>query len=837
MRRLTAALAALILCAILPAAASATDITVVSFTIPNYQSPGTTAYLRVYYTDASGSVIDSLGRVIPTGAPGSGLFFKEVACTVNTATHAATCPAFTLASTTDSSRPTARAHLLLYNASRVKVATLFADLIVSHTLGATVTVTDLEADTRAAPAPPGGRSYTSDAVDARIASALSTGAVATTGAAGRVRMSVAPVDPAAPVAVGDNDPRLGGGLNNTLGSVLQVANPGVSGNNTNRYALGIDAHYDSSTVDTLFGHQTGLQSKVTSYRGQNDPDATVKQSFFSAYFDGEHYAAGQRFAQSNYVRCHGMGDCFAFSNRLDIRGGLNAAGDEGMSYLTSHMHHGDTLARATISAVRAPATVNTALTQSVARSAAAQAVTVASTAGVAVGDWVVIDRGITGVTDTKIEAVRVTAVGAGTITGVFRHAHSSGAPVTPATVLTLSTTANMGELRPLINLSATSYTTGTAQVLTSGSSTVTGSGTSWSNAMVGGDATLPGYLSFTLDDFVGTTPTGGNFTSDHLKSWYPITGVTSGTTLTVTRRDGVGTVNYSGNAVATPGGFTVRPCARILAFDQSSNASLSNTVVLETNSFTWTAGQTVENAHSVNNEWSGELLRMTPLMPGGTYRYGRSVLNLGAETIDVAFYAGAQPGLLTSKGKVPFSAGLGFGAVGTGITFGRVTTSVMNIPVFNSTYNGDINWTPSSARIGYDHTAGALYINGKGDTTGAGALAWGAPLSGATIPTLTFKGNFVLDNNATGETAFLRFKDQVGSVTVKPSAFPISGNQTVTLPSGVSGAVTVLAGGVTDTVGAGAPAGACTTGSTYRNTSGGAGTSFYVCESSAWAGK
>ncbi|HEX8650336.1 MAG TPA: hypothetical protein VF708_05820 [Pyrinomonadaceae bacterium] len=43
--------------------------------------------------------------------------------------------------------------------------------------------------------------------------------------------------------------------------------------------------------------------------------------------------------------------------------------------------------------------------------------------------------------------------------------------------------------------------------------------------------------------------------------------------------------------------------------------------------------------------------------------------------------------------------------------------------------------------------------------------------------------------------------------------------------------------GVSDTVGTGAPSGACATGSTYRNMTGGAGSSFYVCEGGSWAAK
>lgn len=177
-------LVALCLVALAAATASATDVTLTGLTVKNYQPPGATAYVRVFYTDALGAVIDSAGNVIPTGAPGSSAFFKEVACPVNTMTKVAACPDFVLASTTDSSRPTARVHLLLYNASRVKVATLFSNWQIPHNQGATVTVEDLENYSRAAPVPLGARYYTADATDQRIESGIANQPEATTSTRG-----------------------------------------------------------------------------------------------------------------------------------------------------------------------------------------------------------------------------------------------------------------------------------------------------------------------------------------------------------------------------------------------------------------------------------------------------------------------------------------------------------------------------------------------------------------------------------------------------------------------------------------------------------------------------
>jgi prepilin-type N-terminal cleavage/methylation domain-containing protein len=56
-------------------------------------------------------------------------------------------------------------------------------------------------------------------------------------------------------------------------------------------------------------------------------------------------------------------------------------------------------------------------------SATAQAVSVASTAGILPGDWVEVGSG------THWESVKVTAVGSSSISGVFRTTHDSGSPV------------------------------------------------------------------------------------------------------------------------------------------------------------------------------------------------------------------------------------------------------------------------------------------------------------------------------------------------------------------------------------------------------------------------
>jgi Tfp pilus assembly protein PilW len=67
--------------------------------------------------------------------------------------------------------------------------------------------------------------------------------------------------------------------------------------------------------------------------------------------------------------------------------------------------------------------VSTVTTGSVSASSSAQALSVASTAGLTVGDWVDVDYG------ADHEMVQITAIGNNSISGVFRTGHTSGKPV------------------------------------------------------------------------------------------------------------------------------------------------------------------------------------------------------------------------------------------------------------------------------------------------------------------------------------------------------------------------------------------------------------------------
>ncbi len=469
----------------------------------------------------------------------------------------------------------------------------------------------------------------------------------------------------------------GVGLTDGQAIKLTVDNPTLSGNTTDRYGFLVDATFDSSTVDPTFANQAGMAVQLTALNGQNlyGFGTNAKQSFFGSSNTVFGYAAGQHFNEANSIFAFGMGDVFNQSMAINVAGGISANGDEGYGFWTTGFQHYQYALTTTISSVVTPATINTTLTQSVTASQTAQAVTVASTTGVTAGQWITVDYNDA----SNIEAVKVISVGVGSITGIFRSNHGNGDPITPATVLNIDSGFGFGQGRAVINLSASAYTTGTATP-TAGSQNVTGGSTSWSDSMVGGDSHIPGYISFTEDD-VDLAPYGSAAT---LKGWYRIPTVSSGTAITLSRLDVLGEAGFPANThVVGASAYTIRPGAQILMFDGGIN-----TIVLETNAFTWTAGQTIECAHSVNNNWGGLYLRFTPLMPG---RYDAGIL-------------------IRNSGEFRMGTGLSVDAIGNGSwdvggTFSSAQTALLlggnrkAIDILTSGGSGDIHWSGSGYGI------------------------------------------------------------------------------------------------------------------------------------------
>lgn len=96
----------------------------------------------------------------------------------------------------------------------------------------------------------------------------------------------------------------------------------------------------------------------------------------------------------------------------------------------------------------------------------------------------------------------------------------------------------------IIDLSRADYTTGTVDAVTSGSSTVTGSGTSWTTPMSNR------WLRITNTDTASSSGDG---------NWYQISAVASGTSLTLTRTYGGTTLTSAAGASYTIGEMPILP--------------------------------------------------------------------------------------------------------------------------------------------------------------------------------------------------------------------------------------------------------------------------------------
>ena len=149
-------------------AASATDITISTFTINNFQRPGTTAQVRIWY---SANLVDSLGQPVLGGPVGSSIF-KIVSCRLDRVSKVLTIPAFTIPSTNDSSAPNARVTARIYDSAGRPVTYLWTRWIIPYQLGTPITFAQLSTYNAATPVPPGQTYPTTGQVSSMPAVAL-----------------------------------------------------------------------------------------------------------------------------------------------------------------------------------------------------------------------------------------------------------------------------------------------------------------------------------------------------------------------------------------------------------------------------------------------------------------------------------------------------------------------------------------------------------------------------------------------------------------------------------------------------------------------------------------
>ena len=480
-----------------------------------------------------------------------------------------------------------------------------------------------------------------------------------------------------------------------------VTNPATADPN---YAPAMEWSFasDGTTTNPNYSTHAGLSITYSSTSGKNFADLSAKTTFLPFFITHDAIAWGQKFLRGGTMNAWGNGDAIGEDMTFNVFGGLDAQGDEGVKFQRYVCRQGQNLNTTTITAV-AKSTVNTTLSAAITKSKDSQTVNVGSTTGLSVGQWVIVGSGAPSTSGfNAIEAVKVTALTSTSITGVFAHDHSSGDAVRGATVLTINYAYQWGQGRWCVNLSGSSYTTGTARGIgteASPSSTIEGSGTSWANNMVGGSSDIPGMISFAADNYTGTPYSN---TGDTLRAWYPIASVSSGTALSIYRRDQVGLAGYEGNQT-TLGSYTIRPGARILAIEGA-------TVVLDYNTFTWTVGHTVECAHSTSLDVSGCTWDFEFYTPGQSLRNGVHVYNTGTQD----FESGISVGPLGANGG-GFTTGASIIGEKWGIAVQGGVTGVSNAAAMQITADssraGRIQWGTGLVGLEYDYTLDSLELN------------------------------------------------------------------------------------------------------------------------------
>jgi len=323
-------------------------------------------------------------------------------------------------------------------------------------------------------------------------------------------------------------------------------NPNITSDPNNHVAINVTCGTDTTTTNSAFSTEACLDITQTanygqySYGGGTNAKRTIQGIGLSSTFNG----SGQRNLIVPSMVCYGIGDCSIWQPFVQYAG-HNINGDEGIGWqLVSNLQQQPFYTVTTISTVTRTS-CNTTLTQNVTGGPAAQTVTVASTTGCNANDWIVVDNVHWG-GSPNISAVQIISIPvSGQINAVFPNNETTGFTITPALVLTLPSTFQMGQGQVLVDLSGTSYSTGTISQISS--NTLTGTGTTWTNSMVGGSATNPGCIELDADTYSGA-PFNGSGGNGPLKAWYQIQSVADNTHLNIFSFTTSGDGSYHGYA-------------------------------------------------------------------------------------------------------------------------------------------------------------------------------------------------------------------------------------------------------------------------------------------------
>jgi hypothetical protein len=536
---------------------------------------------------------------------------------------------------------------------------------------------------------------------------------------------------------------------------LTIFNPKGGNDANDRRAFRINCSSDGTTNNPNFSDQNCLEIIQTSlnadasYGGGTNAKTTISPLTLTL----NSYSSGQRILQNNQVNCYGAdSDCAIVSNTIKYWSGpINGDEVTGGFSVVSLSTQATTLTIATIAAVPTQTTCNTTTTQAITGSNVVQTVTVASSTNCNVNDYIVVAQE-SATPNPNEEAVHLTAVATGQLSGIFRHNQSSGVTITPAVKLTMDDVSNFGQDRMLVLKSGgSSYTTGTVASISG--SVFTGSGTAWASNIVGGSTLVPGCIWLNNDDYTGTPFTTGAGTAHSI---YPIRTVVSNTSLGVYTTTTAGDTAYKGNGVGS-GGYTWVPCARILLME-SSAGSFTKNVILESNSFTWTVGNTVEAAMRPDPDVEGHIFNYAKWTAGGIFRGGMSMVNTGARTGQVGYSCVGNMAVGGGADTIPWGTCVAADIVNTGFSVGETRSGIA--------YSATPTSTNTNTKRPSFWFTGAGAFPGGGLTMDLDTGVLNITSAGTSDPTTQY-GHIIIDHNTSVDAKDLI--TLVGNVTIDGS--------------------------------------------------------------------
>ena len=428
----------------------------------------------------------------------------------------------------------------------------------------------------------------------------------------------------------------------TQGLSVIASNPTVGSNPNDRRAVQFNTTYDTLNTNVGFTDQNCVEINLNFNAGlnvynQGTGGTQAKYTPNALLVSGTFYGAGEKFLQDWFGDFWSMGDSFMWSGQATFSGGP-IGGDEGQGFTPNiFMQQAPAVAADNIATV-ARTGYSTTITANVTGSQTAQDISVASTVGAVVGDWIIINPQPNTPLLSQTWAMQILSINPGvSINGVcaVNVNANSGFVIKPALVMTLAGgPSQFGEQRLLINRAGTSYSTGLVGSVSGGG--FVGSGTTWTNTMVGGDAFNIGAVYLDVDTYTLAPYSSGS----PLRSFYQIQTVVSTTSIAINSNSVAGDQSYHGRAT-TNMTYKILPCARIMKINPPGSPWH---LICEYSAHTWTAGDLVECAICPYPDVHGLDYRMAQWTPGGTRRSMLSLTNFGARQFQQGILVQPTPG-------------------------------------------------------------------------------------------------------------------------------------------------------------------------------------------------